>query len=141
MSGIWGWFGGGAAKKDKPKDAILGLRSHLDMLQKRADFLTTQVNKEANKARENVNTNKAVARQALVRKKNHETALENTHSQIITLEQQINAIESANINRETLAAMQAAAKAMEAIHHNLTPEKVDQTMCVAPPLAPLVVVC
>ena len=71
-----------------------------------------------------------MARQALLRKKNHETALDHTHSQIITLEQQINAIESANINRETLAAMQAAAKAMESIHHNLTPEKVDQTMYV-----------
>jgi charged multivesicular body protein 4 len=59
MSGVWGWFGGGAAKKDKPKDAILGLRSHLEMLHKRADFLTAQVNKETAKAKENVSTNKA----------------------------------------------------------------------------------
>ena len=60
MSGLWGWFGGSAAaKNDTPKDAILGLRSHLDMLHKRADFLTFQVDKETDKAREHVTTNKA----------------------------------------------------------------------------------
>lgn len=48
----------------------------------------------------------------------------------MTLEAQINAIESANINMETLQAMEAAGKAMEAIHHNLTPQKVDETMYV-----------
>jgi charged multivesicular body protein 4 len=72
----------------------------------------------------------AAAKQALVRKKAHEASLEHTHAQILTLEKQINAIETANINRETLSAMQSAAKAMEAIHHNLTVEKVDATMCV-----------
>jgi charged multivesicular body protein 4 len=128
MSGIWGWIGGGAAKKDKPKDAILGLRSHLDMLQKRADFLQSQADKEEDKMRENISSNKAAAKQALVRKKAHEASLEHTHAQILTLEKQINAIETANINRETLSAMQSAAKAMEAIHHNLTVEKVDATM-------------
>ncbi len=50
--------------------------------------------------------------------------------QIGTLEQQINAIESANINRETLAAMEQAGKAMKMIHGKLTPEKVDETMFV-----------
>jgi charged multivesicular body protein 4A/B len=44
------------------------------------------------------------------------------------LEQQVNAIESANINRETLAAMERAATAMKQIHGGLTPEKVDETM-------------
>lgn len=54
--------------------------------------------------------------------------------QIGTLEQQINSIESANINRETLAAMEKASKAMQDITHGLTPEKVDETMCVLPAL-------
>jgi Snf7 len=48
-----------------------------------------------------------------------------------TLEQQINAIESANINRETLAAMEKAGEAMRQIHGKLTPQKVDETMCVS----------
>jgi hypothetical protein len=67
---------------------------------------------------------------ALRRKKNHEHSKEQTMGQIGTLEQQINAIESANINRETLAAMEKASEAMQQIHGKLTPEKVDETMYV-----------
>ena len=69
---------------------------------------------------------------ALRRKKAHEHNLDQTISQIGTLEQQINAIESANINRETLAAMERAGEAMKQIHGKLTPEKVDETMYVIP---------
>ena len=64
------------------------------------------------------------------RKKAHEHNLEQTLAQIGTLEQQINAIESANINRETLAAMERAGEAMKQIHGKLTPETVDETMYV-----------
>ena len=56
--------------------------------------------------------------------------MEQTIAQIGTLEQQINSIESANINRETLAAMEKAGEAMKQIHGKLTPEKVDETMYV-----------
>lgn len=56
--------------------------------------------------------------------------MEQTVKQIGTLEQQINSIESANINRETLASMQQASKALEDITHGLTPEKVDEIMYV-----------
>lgn len=60
MSGVWGWFGGGAAqkKKDSPKNAILGLRSQLDMLQKRERHLMNQMEEQDAIARKNVNTNK-----------------------------------------------------------------------------------
>jgi charged multivesicular body protein 4A/B len=56
--------------------------------------------------------------------------LSQTLASIETLEQQINAIESANINKETLAAMQRAGEAMKQIHGKLTVEKVDQVMYV-----------
>ncbi|KAK0616051.1 vacuolar-sorting protein SNF7 [Bombardia bombarda] len=130
MSGVWGWFGGGAAqkRKDSPKNAILGLRSQLDMLQKRENHLQNLINEQDAIARKNVTTNKNTAKAALRRKKTHEHSLEQTMGQIGTLEQQINAIESANINRETLAAMERAADAMKQIHGKLTPEKVDETM-------------
>lgn len=129
MSGVWGWFGGGAQKKkDTPKNAILGLRQQLDMLQKREKHLMTQMDEQDAIARKNVNTNKNAAKAALKRKKTHEHSLDQTIAQIGTLEQQINAIESANINRETLLAMQKAGKAMKDIHGGLTVEKVDQTM-------------
>lgn len=72
------------------------------------------------------------AKTALKRKKQHEHSLEQTQAQIGTLEQQINAIESANINKETLLAMEKASDAMKQIHGKLTPEKVDETMYATP---------
>lgn len=130
MSGIWGWFGGGGSQRtnNAPKNAILGLRAQLDMLQKREAHLMNQINEQDAIARKNVNTNKNAAKTALKRKKANEHALEQTLGQISTLEQQINAIESANINRETLKAMEKASDAMKQIHGKLTVEKVDETM-------------
>lgn len=60
MSGVWGWFGGGAAqkRKDSPKNAILGLRAQLDMLQKREKYLQSQIDEQDAIARKNVTTNK-----------------------------------------------------------------------------------
>jgi len=60
MSGIWGWFGGGGSQRtnNAPKNAILGLRAQLDMLQKREAHLTNQISEQDAIARKNVNTNK-----------------------------------------------------------------------------------
>ncbi len=72
----------------------------------------------------------SAARAALKRKKQHEHSLDQTTAQIATLEQQIYSIEAANINQETLKAMQKAGKAMKEIHGGLTIDKVDATMYV-----------
>ncbi|EXL56805.1 vacuolar-sorting protein SNF7 [Fusarium oxysporum f. sp. radicis-lycopersici 26381] len=127
---MWGWFGGAAAqkRKDTPKNAILGLRAQLDMLQKRERHLQNQIDEQDATARKNVSTNKNAAKAALRRKKTHEHALEQTVAQIGTLEQQINSIESANINKETLAAMSNANAAMKQIYGGLTVDKIDATM-------------
>lgn len=62
MSG-WGWnnlFGGSAAaKKDAPKNAILRLRSTLEMLSKREKHLQNQMDEQDAIARKNVAANKA----------------------------------------------------------------------------------
>jgi len=130
MSGVWGWFGGqsGQKKKDSPKNAILGLRSQLEMLQKRERHLQNQMDEQDAIARKNVSTNKNVAKAALRRKKQHEHSLEQTTAQIATLEQQIYSIEAANINRETLAAMERAGEAMQTIHGRLNIDRVDEAM-------------
>lgn len=47
-----------------------------------------------------------------------------------TLEREIASIETANINKETMTAMQNASKALKVIHGGLTVDKVDQTMYV-----------
>jgi hypothetical protein len=70
------------------------------------------------------------ARAALRRKKQHEHTLDQTTAQVATLEQQIYSIEAANINRETLAAMERAGEAMQQIHGKLNIDKVDETMYV-----------
>ena len=60
MSGVWGWFGGQNAqkKKDSPKNAILGLRQQLDMLQKRERHLQNQMDEQDALARKHISTNK-----------------------------------------------------------------------------------
>lgn len=60
MSNVWGWFGGANAqkRKDTPKNAILGLRAQLEMLQKREGHLQTQIDQQDAMARKNVTTNK-----------------------------------------------------------------------------------
>lgn len=57
---MWSWFGGGTAqkRKDSPKNAILGLRSQLEMLQKRQKHLQNQIDEQDAIARKNVSTNK-----------------------------------------------------------------------------------
>ena len=58
---MWGaWFGGSGAqaRKDAPKKAILGLRTQLDMLQKREKHLENQMAEQDAIARKMVSTNK-----------------------------------------------------------------------------------
>lgn len=123
-----GWFGGAAAKKDAPKKAIVGLRSQLDMLNKREKHLQNQMAEQDSLARKHLSTNKNAAKAALRRKKAFEHSLEQTSAQILTLENQIYSIETANINKETLDAMKNAGTAMEQIHAGLTIDKVDNVM-------------
>jgi len=46
----------------------------------------------------------------------------------LQLEMQVNTLESANLNAETMTAMQKAADALKVIHGKLTMDKVDSTM-------------
>lgn len=58
----WGfgslWGGNAAKKKDSTKNAILGLRSTLDMLSKREKHLQNQMDEQDAIARKNVSSNK-----------------------------------------------------------------------------------
>jgi charged multivesicular body protein 4A/B len=65
---------------------------------------------------------------ALKRKKMYDDQLERNMNSRITLETQIQAIESANVNLETFKAMQTGADAMKRIHGELNIDKVDKTM-------------
>lgn len=50
--------GGGQKSKDSPKNAILALRSQLEMLQKREKHIQSQIDQQNEIARKNVSTNK-----------------------------------------------------------------------------------
>lgn len=126
FSSLWG--GQAAKKKDSTKNAILGLRSTLEMLSKREKHLENQMAEQDAIARKNVNANKGLAKAALRRKKAFEHQLEQTSAQMLTVEREISSIETANINKETLDAMKNASTAMKGIHGNLTIDKVDQVM-------------
>jgi len=98
------------------------------MLSKREKHLQNLMDEQDALARKNISTNKTAAKQALQRKKQHETALTQTHAQMMTVEREIFSIEAANINKETFDAMNGAKVAMKNIHGGLSIDKVDQTM-------------
>lgn len=124
---MWSWFGGGQ-KKSSATDAIVTLRTHLDMLSKKERHTEQLIDEQDAIARKNVTTNKALARTALKRKKTLSNELEKLQGQIESMNAQANALENANLNHETMKAMHAGAKAMKHIHGNMDIDKVDATM-------------
>lgn len=122
-------FGGNAQKKkETPKKAIIQLREHITMLNKKQAHLESQIDTQDQIARKNVATNKIVAKNALKKKKNFQTQLDKIYSQIESLETQLEAIESANLNLATMNAMKDGAKAMKQMHGDFDIQNVDQTM-------------
>lgn len=126
---MWNYlFGGGPGKKEAPKKAIVQLREHISTLRKKEDYLEKQIDEQDAIVRANVTKNRVVARQALKRKKKLEGDLVKIQNQIDSLETQLNAIESANLNMETMKAMKQGAQAIKQIHNEFDVDKVDATM-------------
>ncbi|KAK4049375.1 hypothetical protein ACM66B_002661 [Microbotryomycetes sp. NB124-2] len=127
-----GWFsyitGRGTASKDSTREAIVNLREHLLMLDKKEEHLTKKIEDETRKARANATTKPNVAKQALRQRKLYENELESIAGRKMTLTTQVNAIESANMNKETLEAMKKGADVLKGIHGKLNVDKVDATM-------------
>ncbi|KAK9460052.1 Snf7-domain-containing protein [Lipomyces oligophaga] len=123
-------FGGGSAapQRDGPKKAIIALRQHLDTLAKKEQYIEQRISEQEAIARKNITKNKSAAKAALMKKRRYEQELEKYQAQIATLEAQSSAIESANLNFETMKVMQAGASAMKNIHGNMDIDKVDATM-------------
>lgn len=128
---MWGYlFGGQSAQKKKelPKKAIVELREHIQMLNKKRSHLEGQIADQDAIARKNILTNKIVAKNALKRKKGYEVNLMKIENQIDSLETQLTAIEGANLNLETMKAMKQGAQAMKQIHGEYDVDKVENTM-------------
>ncbi|KAI9244020.1 Snf7 family [Phascolomyces articulosus] len=128
-------FFGKAKSKTTAKDAIIKLRETLDMLEKREAFLEGKANNELKNAKLYATKNRRfktyyiiVALQALKRKKVFEANIEKINGARMTIETQMMAIESANVNLETMGAMRAGAEAMKNIHGSMDVNTVDSTM-------------
>lgn len=122
------YFGGRRDPKQSARDAIVTLRQQLQMIEKKEDYLQKKIDEEVKKAKANAVSNKAVATAALRRKKASEAELDRLAGTRLQLEMQVNTLESANLNAETMAAMKKASDALSHIHGNLTMDKVDATM-------------
>ncbi|GEQ67671.1 hypothetical protein JCM33374_g1336 [Metschnikowia sp. JCM 33374] len=127
---MWNYMFGGnkQQKKELPKKAIVELREHIQMLNKKRAHLESQIEEQEQLARKHIATNKALAKNALKRKKGYETNLMKIENQIDSLETQLTAIESANLNLETMKAMKQGASAMKQIHGEYDVDKVENTM-------------
>lgn len=125
----WMSIFGGGKEKDSPKETIIQLREHKNLLTKKHAHLLTQIQAQENEARKFLSKgNKTMAKNALKKKKTYEAQAERMDSQIEFVEQQLYSIESANLNLETMKAMKQGAKAMKSIHSGMDIDKVDETM-------------
>ncbi|KAJ3341299.1 ESCRT-III subunit protein snf7 [Gonapodya sp. JEL0774] len=139
-------FGRRKEPKVAPKDAMAKLRETSDMLEKREKYLENKIDAELKFAKLNASKNKrgelteailllrfpavilAAALMALKRKKTYETEINRLGNTRATIEAQLGAIESTNINMEVMKAMQAGGQAMKTMHGDLTIDKVDNAM-------------
>jgi len=110
---------GKAKVNPTPKDSIVKLRETLQMLEKRQVFLETKVEGELKVAKQNATKNKRAALMALKKKKQLENQVEKISGARMTIETQVMAIESANVNFETMSAMRSGAEAMRQLHGDM----------------------
>ncbi|KAF9452503.1 Snf7-domain-containing protein [Macrolepiota fuliginosa MF-IS2] len=128
MASFMSYFGGRKDPKQAARDAIVGLRQQLQLLEKKEEHLQKKIDEEHKKARASAVSNKAVATQALKRKKAAETELDRLGATRLQLELQVNTLESANLNAETMAAMKKGSEALKVIHGNINADKVADMM-------------
>ena len=115
--------GGIFKKKPKeemtPETALMKLRETQTMLEKKSNFIETQIAKQVAIARKSGSSNKKLAIEALKRKKRLEKQLQQVDGTLSTVEFQRENLENASINTEVLQNMSSAAKALKATHKKL----------------------
>jgi len=128
MASFMNYFGGRKDTKQATRDAIVGLRQQQAMLEKKEEYLIKKMDEELKKAKANAVSNKTAATAALRRKKALETDLDRIGGTRLQLENQINVLESANINAETMSAMKRGSDALKAIHGKMKVTDVESQM-------------
>jgi charged multivesicular body protein 4 len=141
MASFMSYFGARRDPKQSAREAIVTLRQQLQMIEKKEEHLQKKIDEELKKAKANAVSNKSgtlvtaipvvsvelnskmimvVATAALKRKKASEAELDRLAGTRLQLEMQVNTLESANLNAETMAAMKKASDALKVIHGKLS---------------------
>jgi len=128
MASFMSYFSGKRDPKQSARDAIVSLRQQLQIIEKREEFLQKKIDEELRKAKANAVSNKTAATAALRRKMASEAELDRCAGTRMQLELQVNTLESANLNAETMAAMKKAADVLKVIHGGMNMDKVDATI-------------
>jgi len=128
MAGFIGAIWGRRDTQQVSRDAIVGLRQQLQMIEKKEEYTAKKIEEELKKAKANAVSNKAAATAALKRKKMLETELDKLQGSRFQLEMHVNTLESVKMNQETMNAMKKAADALKHIHGGMDINKVDTTM-------------
>jgi len=110
------------------RTSINNLRDTLDLLEKREEHLQKKIERELAIAKQNASKNKRVAMMALKRKKTYEGQLSKLSGARMTIEQQLMAIEGAQVSLQAMNAMRMGASAMRSIHGEMSLDQVDNTM-------------
>ena len=129
----------GSKKKEAPApvidvnaglpDAIQKNKGAIDTLDKRQKLLEKRISDEESDAKTRVGAgDKRGALMALKRKKMLETELENLMNSRMTLEQQINSLESAQMNQIAVSALAHGVNVHKHLNKQVDADKVDQLM-------------
>ena len=119
------------AKKKKPnaQESLGKMRSALEMLDKKEQFLDKKIAHELSEAKRlNAAGNKRAAVACLKRKKMYVDQQSKIAGAREKIEMQMMAIESADMNMQVLDTLQEGSEAMKEMHRGMSVEKVDKVM-------------
>ncbi|EEB94382.1 hypothetical protein MPER_06814, partial [Moniliophthora perniciosa FA553] len=93
MASFMSMFGGRKDPKQSARDAIVGLRQQLQMIEKKEEYLQKRMGRKLKKAKANAVSNQAVPTAALKRKKAPEGELDSLAGTRLPLQMSVNTLE------------------------------------------------
>ena len=108
---------------------ITNLKEKVDLLEKKNNFIKKQKDNAILEAKQKLeNKDKNGAMLLLKKKKQFETEIEKNQGIQLTLESQIYALESANMQKVVIDALELGNKSIKNINKDLNPDKIDELM-------------
>jgi charged multivesicular body protein 4 len=108
---------------------ITNLKEQVDLLEKRNNFITKQKDNAILEAKQKLEKkDKNGAMLSLKKKKQFETEIEKNQGIQLTLENQIYSLESANMQKAVIDALELGNKSIKQINNNLNSDKIDELM-------------